>query len=105
MKRVLLIALKKNEVTKAGYEKDFLAHGTVTGSFLHMEDSEYKKLISKWHPVIGAQPQGIRGAGDIVAKVAQPIAKTIDKVFKTNVSGCGGCKARQDALNKLLPIK
>ena len=45
------------------------------------------------------------GLGDIVAKVAQPIAKTIDSVAKTNLKSCGGCKKRQEKLNQLLPIK
>ena len=51
-----------------------------------------------------APDKRIRGAGDLVAKVAQPIAKVIDKIFKTNVRNCGGCKKRQDKLNELLPI-
>lgn len=43
------------------------------------------------------------GLGDLVAKVAQPIAKAIDAVAGTNVQGCGGCKKRQEALNRFLP--
>lgn len=43
------------------------------------------------------------GLGDLVAKVAQPIAKVIDAVAGTNVQGCGGCKKRQEALNRFLP--
>ena len=49
------------------------------------------------------------GLGDAVAVVAQPIARTIDRAaaavgIKTNVAGCGGCKARQAALNKAVPF-
>jgi hypothetical protein len=43
------------------------------------------------------------GLGDLVEKVAQPIAKAIDRVFKTNVQGCGGCRRRKAALNRLVP--
>lgn len=43
------------------------------------------------------------GLGDAVAMVAQPIAGVIDAILGTNVKGCGGCKARQEALNKLVP--
>lgn len=43
------------------------------------------------------------GLGDAVAAVAQPIAKAIDAVAGTNVQGCGACKKRQEALNKLIP--
>jgi hypothetical protein len=38
--------------------------------------------------------------GDAVAKVAQPIAKTIDYWLGTNIQGCGGCKKMQDQLNQ-----
>lgn len=41
------------------------------------------------------------GLGDAVAFVAQPIARAIDRILGTNVEGCGGCKARKAALNKL----
>ncbi len=43
------------------------------------------------------------GLGDAVAVVAQPIAKTVDAVFKTNLAGCGGCKKRQADLNAAVP--
>jgi hypothetical protein len=43
------------------------------------------------------------GLGDLVASVAQPVAKAIDAVAGTNVAGCGGCKARQEALNRMVP--
>lgn len=46
----------------------------------------------------------LRGLGDAVAVVAQPIARMIDAAFGTNVQGCGGCKARQEKLNKALPF-
>jgi hypothetical protein len=46
-------------------------------------------------------PQGI---GDIVYNIAQPIAKTIDRVLGTNIKGCGGCKKRRKKLNELLPL-
>lgn len=44
-----------------------------------------------------------RGLGDVVASFAQPIAKAIDSVAGTNIQQCGGCKKRQEALNKLVP--
>lgn len=47
----------------------------------------------------------IRGVGDIVHKVAQPIAKVIDKVIKTDIQHCGGCAKRRAALNKAFPAK
>ena len=41
------------------------------------------------------KPQGL---GDTVKRV-------IDKVTRGNVKPCGGCKKRQDKLNKLFPYK
>ncbi len=43
------------------------------------------------------------GLGDLVAKVAQPIAKGIDSIAGTDIQNCGGCKKRQEALNNLIP--
>ena len=42
------------------------------------------------------------GLGDQVEKIAQPIAKAIDKVAGTNIQGCGGCQKRKEWLNRLL---
>lgn len=47
----------------------------------------------------------IRGLGDIVSRVAQPIARVIDKISGTKISQCGGCQSRREALNKMFPIK
>lgn len=47
----------------------------------------------------------MRGLGDVVAVVAQPIARAIDRAAGTNVAGCSGCKKRQDALNDLVPFQ
>lgn len=45
------------------------------------------------------------GLGDVVAKVAQPIAKAVDAVAGTNLANCGGCKRRQQKLNQKFPMK
>lgn len=39
--------------------------------------------------------------GDIVAAVAQPVAKAIDRVAHTNLANCAGCKRRQEWLNQV----
>jgi hypothetical protein len=46
----------------------------------------------------------ITGIGDVVHKIAQPIAKSIDKVAGTNIQGCGACQKRKEYLNKKFPI-
>jgi hypothetical protein len=37
--------------------------------------------------------------GDAIATVAQPIAKTFDYFFGTDIAGCTGCKSMQQNLN------
>jgi len=46
----------------------------------------------------------INGIGDVVHKIAQPIAKSIDMVAGTKIQQCGGCKKRREALNKAFPL-
>lgn len=50
--------------------------------------------------------KAIRGAGDAVAIVAQPIAGLIDKLSKgkTRLKGCSACAKRKEMLNQLIPF-
>lgn len=43
------------------------------------------------------------GLGDRVHNFFKPIAKISDKHLGTDLQNCGGCKQRQDALNKAFP--
>lgn len=43
------------------------------------------------------------GLGTVFAVAAQPIAKGLDTVLKTNVQSCGGCKQRKESWNKAVP--
>jgi hypothetical protein len=43
------------------------------------------------------------GLGDRVERIAQPIARVIDKVAGTNIQGCGACQKRKEYLNKKFP--
>lgn len=47
----------------------------------------------------------LQGMGDVVALAAEPIASVMDKVLKTRVKGCGGCRKRREMLNQLMPFK
>ena len=46
----------------------------------------------------------ITGLGDVVAMIANPIALGIDAMLGTQISNCGGCRKRQDALNRAMPL-
>ena len=45
--------------------------------------------------------EGIRGMGDAVHMVLNPVARVIDSLTGSNLQGCGGCRDRQEAMNKL----
>lgn len=55
-------------------------------------------------PAIAAELRAARKIrlGDRVERIAQPIAKAIDKVAGTNIQGCGACKKRKEWLNNLI---
>ena len=46
----------------------------------------------------------IRGAGDIIALAAKPIARAIDRVAGTKLENCGACAKRQAAMNAAIPF-
>lgn len=46
-------------------------------------------------------PRSALPLGDMVAAVAQPIARAADAVLGTSVANCGGCKSRQAKLNSV----
>ena len=50
---------------------------------------------------ISLQKQKSKGLGDYVEKIAQPIAKIIDRVAGTNIQGCSRCRKRKEWLNDL----
>ena len=75
---------------------------TVTTS--SKEPNVGKKFLQDMPPASQQYEGPVRGMGDIVAKVAQPIAKGLDKVLGTNIQGCGGCKKRQEKLNNAFPF-
>lgn len=47
----------------------------------------------------------IRGIGDVIAAVAQPTARLLDAVFKTDFKNCKRCPKTQEKLNKAVPFK
>ena len=58
-------------------------------------NEEYAKIVK-------GNPSGL---GDMVHKIAQPIARTIDGALGTDLQNCGGCKNRRAALNRMFPFK
>lgn len=46
----------------------------------------------------------LRGLGDVVALIAQPIASGIDSIARTHLATCAGCKERRETLNRMIPF-
>jgi hypothetical protein len=43
--------------------------------------------------------------GDAIAKVAKPVAKTIDFLAGTDIQNCGGCNQMQNNLNAGMSLR
>jgi len=76
---------------------------------LHKRDNleyhqEFLKNANVWWKDFNGSLKKPKGLGDIVERVAQPIAKTIDKALGTNIKNCSGCKKRKELLNKAFPL-
>jgi hypothetical protein len=46
----------------------------------------------------------LKGLGDLIALLAKPFARLLDRLFRTKVQGCKPCAMRQEKLNRLLPF-
>jgi len=46
----------------------------------------------------------MRGLGDAVSLVAQPVATAIDAIAGTSLKTCGGCQRRREWLNDKVPF-
>jgi hypothetical protein len=75
------------------------AAGQVHGGLIVVDDALGRDILADC-----AEGHGLRGLGDLVALVAQPIAQAIDRAVGTDLANCGGCKGRQKALNGAVPF-
>ena len=44
------------------------------------------------------------GLGDLVEKLAKPVARLIDLTTGTKLAGCQSCQQRREKLNQLVPF-
>lgn len=92
--RISLKWLKiRAKTSPEGYYEDAISRGKIIGDELELSEEDYRRLVAKY-----------RGAGDVVAVLAMPIAKVIDLALGTDLQNCGGCEQRQEALNELIPL-
>jgi hypothetical protein len=102
MVKVSLQHIDKCKATRPdGYSEALLAAGTVNGNTLSIDHDKLEEIVRKFTP---ERVKTVKGLGDLIHKVANPIAKAIDSVAGTNVQGCGGCAKRRESLNKLMPF-
>jgi len=102
MVKVSLQHIDKCKATRpSGYAEALLAAGTVEGKFLAIDHDKLEEIVRKFTP---ERVKTVKGLGDLIHKVANPIAKAIDSVAGTNVQGCGGCAKRRESLNKIVPF-
>lgn len=60
-----------------------------------------KKVIYRKDGIEISNTEKDRGLGDLIFKITNPIASTIDKIAGTNIKGCHGCSRRRKKLNKI----
>ena len=85
----IIESTKQYNVCGLGFYNGKPSHGTCSLCIANGQNNENSK---------------IQGLGDIVHKVARPIAKAIDRTLGTDIENCGGCKERRKKLNAIFPI-
>ncbi len=55
------------------------------------------------HLLVAPAPRPQTGLGDVVAKVAEPVAAAMDKLTGSKLVGCQPCAQRRDTLNRFIP--
>ena len=76
---------------------DLLSVGQLVNGQIVVPDASGKAILDNCNR--------IHGLGDVVAIVAQPVARALDAVLGTNLQNCGGCAKRQATLNAVVPFK
>ena len=62
-----------------------------------------KPLVLSVEQVASLRKPKPNGLGDRVERIAQPVARVIDRLAGTNIQGCGACQKRKEYLNKKFP--
>ncbi len=101
--RIQISKLRENAAQRGDVNlEEFLSKGQIRGEFLEVDPPIYLEFWNRYQRRDTAK--SVKGVGDIVAKLAQPIARSIDRVLGTDIEHCGGCQRRKEKLNKLMPF-
>ena len=107
--------LSKLKLSQEKYSAYISSSTNISGSFIDISPDSYKQIQLKFQHekfISGSASyhtgsinhDSIKGLGDVIHKIANPIAKTLDAVFKTNIQGCSACAQRRAALNLFIPL-
>ena len=69
-----------------------------------MEQNRFVMGQPTLEPIRRVSAKKYRGLGDLVAVVAEPVARVIDAVAGTHILGCAGCGKRRDNWNRKFPL-
>lgn len=79
---------------------DMLHAGKLNGTQVEVPDTDAQRILAAC-----PEPDRITGLGDVVAMVAQPIARALDAALGTDMENCGGCGKRKAWLNEAVSFK
>ena len=82
---------------------DLIGAGKVVNGRLEVPDEIAERILTGCQS--GDRLSALRGLGDVVALITQPIARAIDAVAGTKLKTCAGCQSRQARLNDLVPFR
>lgn len=83
---------------------DLLSAGRMAGDgSMEIEEAAFARFTAKCS-TLKACPGKASGLGDVLHAVLKPIAAASDALLGTDLVNCPNCSARQEGLNKLLPL-
>lgn len=94
MLRLALADIERNRsVYPSGFADALLHGGKIDGDTLLIPPNEFQALAERF--------KRTTGLGDLVHRIAQPIARAIDSTLGTDIEHCGGCAKRRERLNSI----
>ena len=93
MKLSLTDIARNCDIYPSGFAQALAREGKQVASAIEITPEQFGALVIRF--------RSTAGLGDIVARFAQPVARTIDRIAGTDLEHCPKCKQRQEALNSI----
>jgi hypothetical protein len=81
---------RKSRFMPRGYFDAWARVGEVDGKYLRVSEIDYRRLTAQY-----------RGWGSRLHDFLFPFVSRFDRLFKTRIRNCGGCRKRQRKLDRL----